>query len=87
VFFIQEDLWHSFNPFADSFFQTSFGDALIIDINVTEVEIVTLFSQFFRQLFGTDTIRAARTPENDCKHTMFLRTYPIRLFICHFVPV
>ena len=44
-------------------FQIGLGDAFRVDVNVTEVEIVAFFSQFFRQFFSADTIRTAGRPK------------------------
>lgn len=61
VFLIEEDLRHGFNRFTHSFFQIGFSDAFRVDIHVTEVEIITFFSQFLCQLFRAYTVRASWT--------------------------
>lgn len=63
VFLIEEDLRHGFNRFTHSFFQIGFSDAFRVDIHVTEVEIITFFSQFFCQLFRAYTVRASGRPK------------------------
>ncbi|STQ44912.1 Uncharacterised protein [Ewingella americana] len=60
---VDEDLWNSLNRLTDRFFQIGFRDAFSVDINVTEIEIITFFSQFFSQLFCTYTIRTRRRPK------------------------
>ncbi len=61
VFLIEEDLRHGFNRFTHGFFQIGFSDAFRVDIHITEVEIITLFSQFLCQFF-----RAAAYWGNAC---------------------
>ncbi len=58
-FLIEEDLRHGFNRFTHGFFQIGFSDAFRVDIHITEVEIITLFSQFLCQFFRAHTVRAS----------------------------
>ncbi|CSB16356.1 Uncharacterised protein [Vibrio cholerae] len=46
-----------------------------MDINIAIVKIITLCFQCFSMLFGTNTVRTARTTKNDHKH----------IFLLHFV--
>ncbi|SAF72279.1 Uncharacterised protein [Enterobacter cloacae] len=73
MFLIEEDLRHGFNRFTHGFFQIGFADAFRVDIHVTEVEIITFFSQFLSQLFRAHTVRASWTTKNYCKHFSLLK--------------
>ena len=68
MFLVDENLRYGFNRFADGFFQVSFADAFDVNIHVTVVKIITLVGQFFGQLLGANTVRAAWTTKNNGKH-------------------
>ena len=76
VFLIEENLRYGFNRFTHGFFQIGFADPLRVDIDITEVKIITLFGQFLSQLFRAHTVRAPWTTKNYCKHFSLLENKP-----------